>query len=74
MHLAKSQLVCSSVSVKVLQAISDNVKNLNWKVRQRSCNGDGGFDNRNISGSQVTRNVTCDCSFNISTVCHVTNM
>ncbi|KAK7244158.1 hypothetical protein RIF29_38976 [Crotalaria pallida] len=60
--------------VKVLQTISDKVMNLNWKVTQRSCGGDGGFDNKTISGTQVLRNVTCDCSFNSTTVCHVTNI
>ncbi|TKY49219.1 LRR receptor serine/threonine-protein kinase [Spatholobus suberectus] len=62
--------------VKLLQAISDKVENLNWKVTQRSCKGDGGFDNRNISRDrdQVTRNVTCDCSFNSRTICHVTSI
>ncbi|KAG5107032.1 hypothetical protein JHK82_044002 [Glycine max] len=63
------------IDVKLLQAISDKVENLNWKVTQRSCNGDRGFDNRNISRdnkSQIIRNVTCDCSFNNNTTCHVT--
>ncbi|XP_027342483.1 probable LRR receptor-like serine/threonine-protein kinase At1g53430 isoform X2 [Abrus precatorius] len=60
--------------VKLLQAISDKVENLNWKLTRRSCNGHRGFDNRNISRDQdqVTRNVTCDCSFNNRTICHVT--
>ncbi|KAK7324509.1 hypothetical protein VNO77_28114 [Canavalia gladiata] len=59
--------------VKLLQAISDKVENLNWKVTRRSCNDDKGFDNRQISRDQdqVTRNVTCDCSFNARTICHV---
>ncbi|XP_061351364.1 probable LRR receptor-like serine/threonine-protein kinase At1g53430 [Gastrolobium bilobum] len=58
--------------VKVLQTISDKVKNLNWRVTERSCSGDRGFDNRNILDNQINRNVTCDCSFNSSTICHVT--
>ena len=63
-------------AVKILQTISDKVENLNWKVTQRSCKGDRGFDNRKISRNeeQIIRNVTCDCSFNDGTVCHVTSM
>ncbi|KAJ1441594.1 Serine-threonine/tyrosine-protein kinase, catalytic domain [Sesbania bispinosa] len=57
--------------VKLLQTISDKVENLNWKVTERSCSGDNGFGNQDISGDQITRNVTCDCSFNASTICHV---
>ncbi|KAK7272597.1 hypothetical protein RJT34_29302 [Clitoria ternatea] len=62
--------------VNLLQAISDKVEKLNWKVTERSCNGDTGFDNRKISRdeAQVIRNVTCDCSFNASTICHVTSI
>ncbi|KAK2368139.1 Leucine-rich repeat transmembrane protein kinase [Trifolium repens] len=59
--------------VKLLQTLSDKVHNLNWKVTQRSCNnGDSGFGNKIIVKDQITRNVTCDCSFNASTICHVT--
>ncbi|KAL1349970.1 hypothetical protein HN51_026442 [Arachis hypogaea] len=61
--------------VKVLQTISDKVKNLNWKVTQNSCNVDGGFGKQEANlGSQVLRNITCNCSFNSNTLCHVTNI
>lgn len=66
--------VLYSIAVKLLQTISDKVDNLNWKVTEHSCNGDKGFGNANILEDQITRNVTCDCSFNASTVCHVTLM
>ncbi|KAG4386139.1 hypothetical protein GLYMA_12G231800v4 [Glycine max] len=75
LHFGSNAQLLPQDEVKLLQAISDKVENLNWKVTQRSCNGDRGFDNRNISRdnkSQIIRNVTCDCSFNNNTTCHVT--
>ncbi|KAI4333513.1 hypothetical protein L6164_018307 [Bauhinia variegata] len=63
--------------VKVLQAISDKVEKLNWKISQRSCSGDDGFMNRYIQpirGNDIIRNVTCNCTFQSGTVCYVTNI
>ncbi|KAK7257141.1 hypothetical protein RIF29_30899 [Crotalaria pallida] len=60
--------------VKVLQAISDNLKNVNWKVTERSCIEDGGFNGKSNIDDDIVRNVTCDCTFQSSTVCHVTNI
>ncbi|KAF7836623.1 putative LRR receptor-like serine/threonine-protein kinase [Senna tora] len=57
--------------VKILQAISSKIKNLNWKVTSRSCGGDGGFRNEIVLGNAITRNITCNCT---GTICHVTNM
>ncbi|KAH1222936.1 putative LRR receptor-like serine/threonine-protein kinase [Glycine max] len=77
LHFGSNAQLLPQDEVKLLQAISDKVENLNWKVTQRSCNGDRGFDNRNISRdnkSQIIRNVTCDCSFNNNTTCHVTSI
>lgn len=64
------------LAVKILQTISDKVKNLNWRVTQSSCQGGRGFDNRKISRDedQIIRNVTCNCFFNNGTVCHVTSV
>ncbi|XP_028772699.1 probable LRR receptor-like serine/threonine-protein kinase At1g53430 isoform X1 [Neltuma alba] len=60
--------------VKALQAISDKLTNVKWKVTPTSCiNGDG-FDNLFASSYGVTRNVTCSCNFQHGTVCHVTNI
>ncbi|XP_028763745.1 probable LRR receptor-like serine/threonine-protein kinase At1g53430 [Neltuma alba] len=60
--------------VKALQAISDKLTNVNWKVTPTSCiNGDG-FDNLLAPSYGVTRNVTCSCNFQHGTVCHVTNI
>ncbi|KAL5132552.1 putative LRR receptor-like serine/threonine-protein kinase [Glycine soja] len=76
LHFGSNAQLLPQDEVKLLQAISDKVENLNWKVTQHSCNGDRGFDNRNISRdkSQIIRNVTCDCSFNNNTTCHVTSI
>ncbi|KAI9083521.1 hypothetical protein K1719_034463 [Acacia pycnantha] len=61
--------------VKALQAISDKLTNVNWKVTERSCNsGDSGFNNLLTSSSEVTKNVTCNCTFQNGAVCHVTHI
>ncbi|XP_012574858.1 probable LRR receptor-like serine/threonine-protein kinase At1g53430 isoform X2 [Cicer arietinum] len=62
--------------VKALQAISDKLKNVNWKVAERSCiELDGGFNNNNNNISdEFVRNVTCDCTFQNNTVCHITSI
>lgn len=64
--------MCVFDTVKVLQTISDKLTHVNWKVAQTSCNnGDDGF---NIASRSSDLNVTCDCTFQNSTVCHVTHM
>ncbi|KAK7342810.1 hypothetical protein VNO80_25766 [Phaseolus coccineus] len=60
--------------VKVLQAISDKLENLNWTVTERSCVEDGGFNGKMSIGNDIVRNVTCDCNFQNKTVCHVDNI
>ncbi|KAK2414813.1 Leucine-rich repeat transmembrane protein kinase [Trifolium repens] len=62
--------------VKSLQAISDKLKNVKWKVTEHSCIDDGGFNNDNIIDTEndIARNVTCDCNFQNNTVCHVTSI
>ncbi|KAH1218297.1 putative LRR receptor-like serine/threonine-protein kinase [Glycine max] len=78
LHFGSNAQLIPQDEVKLLQAISDKVENLNWKVTQRSCNvkGDRGFDNRKISRdqAQIIRNVTCDCTSNNFTTCHVTSI
>ncbi|KAK4255943.1 hypothetical protein QN277_008868 [Acacia crassicarpa] len=59
--------------VKVLKAISSKIENLNWNVTSRSCI-DGGFKNETIDQNSIIRNVTCNCSFQSGTICHVTNI
>ncbi|CAI8606860.1 unnamed protein product [Vicia faba] len=56
--------------VNSLQAISDKLKNVNWKVTERSCIDGRGFDNDNVDDDTL-RNVTCDCTFQNKTTCHV---
>lgn len=59
-----------NVTVRALQAISAELRNLNWNVHQNSCiNGDG-FFNRPILGTDIIREVNCTCT----TVCSVTTM
>ncbi|XP_028772696.1 probable LRR receptor-like serine/threonine-protein kinase At1g53430 [Neltuma alba] len=67
--------------VDTLQAISDEYDNVNWAVTQTSCiNANEGFNNYIINMHQLSdfftlaSNVTCDCSFQNGTVCHVTNL
>lgn len=75
-HFRSNAQLIPQDEVKLLQTISDKLENMNWKVTQRSCSGDRGFDNRKISRDedQIIRNVTCDCFFNSSTICHVTSI
>ncbi|TYK27871.1 putative LRR receptor-like serine/threonine-protein kinase [Cucumis melo var. makuwa] len=57
--------------VRALQAISTQLRNLNWNVNQNSCiNGDG-FSNRAILGTDIIREVNCTCT---TTVCRVTSI
>ncbi|XP_020203672.1 probable LRR receptor-like serine/threonine-protein kinase At1g53430 [Cajanus cajan] len=75
-HFGSNAQPIPQEEVKLLGAISEKLENVNWKVTERSCNGGGGFDNRKISRDQdqIIRNVTCDCTFNNNTICHVTSI
>ncbi|KAK7405350.1 hypothetical protein VNO78_06598 [Psophocarpus tetragonolobus] len=57
--------------VKVLQEILDKLQIVHWKVTNRSCVEDGGFNVKVNINDDIVRNVTCDCSFGSDTVCHV---
>ncbi|KMT13255.1 hypothetical protein BVRB_4g085170 [Beta vulgaris subsp. vulgaris] len=57
--------------VKTLQIISQKLKNPHWNISQTSCS-DGGQSFNKTFGSKKVSSVTCDCSYNNSTVCHVT--
>ncbi|RDX64120.1 putative LRR receptor-like serine/threonine-protein kinase, partial [Mucuna pruriens] len=61
------------VAVKALQAISDKLENVNWQVTERSCT-DGGFGGQISINDDIMKNVTCNCTFQNNTVCHVDNM
>lgn len=59
-------------AVDVLQTISSKLQNTYWdNVNRSSCHGGFNFTEgvRNVFSS-----VVCDCSFDNSTVCHVTHM
>ncbi|KAK4285844.1 hypothetical protein QN277_002484 [Acacia crassicarpa] len=70
---SKAQLIPRE-EVEALQAISDKITNVNWKVTPTSCIKGDGFNNIFTSPPGVTRNVTCNCTFQNGTVCHVTNI
>ncbi|KAK9681644.1 hypothetical protein RND81_10G017500 [Saponaria officinalis] len=60
--------------VKTLQIISDKLKNIYWEnISQNSCTDRGASFNQTIT-TTIFSNVSCDCSFNSSTICHVTHM
>ncbi|KAI9083497.1 hypothetical protein K1719_034439 [Acacia pycnantha] len=60
--------------VEALQAISDKLTKVKWKVTPTSCVKGDGFNDLFTSPPGVTRNVTCNCTFQNGTVCHVTNI
>ncbi|KAI4333509.1 hypothetical protein L6164_018303 [Bauhinia variegata] len=76
-QLIPQKSISAAVKVEILQTVSSKLKNLNWRVTQRSCSGDNGFKNNTIQpipGNDIIRNVTCDCTFVNNTVCHVTSI
>ncbi|KAI6687165.1 hypothetical protein NL676_023993 [Syzygium grande] len=58
--------------VDTLNTIATKMQNEYWSVNETSCNGGIGLNVTLASG--IMSNVTCNCSFNDSTVCHVTNI
>ncbi|KAK3198582.1 hypothetical protein Dsin_021997 [Dipteronia sinensis] len=58
--------------VKTIQTIITKLQFRNVEVTQSSCI-DGGW-NVTIVEEKIIRNITCDCSFINSTVCHITNI
>ncbi|KAK1581280.1 hypothetical protein Q3G72_004518 [Acer saccharum] len=59
-------------TVQTLQTIFRKLQLQNVEVKQSSCT-DGGW-NITITKEKILRNITCDCSFTDSTVCHITNI
>ncbi|XP_009772943.1 probable LRR receptor-like serine/threonine-protein kinase At1g53430 [Nicotiana sylvestris] len=57
--------------VKVLETISMKLQNTTWNVSTASCNEGRGFNVTDPAFNEILSNVTCDCSFNDSSVCHV---
>nr|GLL22740.1 probable LRR receptor-like serine/threonine-protein kinase At1g53430 isoform X1 [Ipomoea trifida] len=65
------------VTVEVLKTISAKLGNKYWNVTQTSCNDGVGLNQTfpdDGSGNDKFSHVICDCSFNSSTVCHVTDI
>ncbi|XP_056173118.1 probable LRR receptor-like serine/threonine-protein kinase At1g53440 [Syzygium oleosum] len=58
--------------VDTLKTIATKLQNKYWNVSETSCSGGIGL-NVKFAPLQLS-NVTCNCSFNDSTVCHVTNI
>ncbi|KAI6687167.1 hypothetical protein NL676_023995 [Syzygium grande] len=58
--------------VDTLKTITTKLQNEYWNVSKTSCSGGIGLNVTLASG--MISNVTCNCSFNDSTVCHVTNI
>nr|DAD37730.1 TPA_asm: hypothetical protein HUJ06_008371 [Nelumbo nucifera] len=58
-------------SVKALEQISAKLNNKYWNISTTSCSN-GGFNT--TFGPRVLSIVICNCSFNNSIVCHVTNV
>nr|GME13100.1 probable LRR receptor-like serine/threonine-protein kinase At1g53430 isoform X1 [Ipomoea batatas] len=65
------------VTVEVLKTISAKLRNKYWNVTQTSCNDGVGLNQTfpdDGSGNDKFSYVICDCSFNGTTVCHVTDI
>ncbi|KAF8035273.1 hypothetical protein BT93_C1331 [Corymbia citriodora subsp. variegata] len=58
--------------VDTLNTIATKMQNKYWNVSETSCSGGTGLNVTVTSG--IISNVTCNCSFNNGTVCHVTNI
>ncbi|KAL3748957.1 hypothetical protein ACJRO7_010102 [Eucalyptus globulus] len=76
-------VVCSAVfkcdaqllppeEVDLLNTIAKKMQNIYWNVSETSCKGGQGLNVSLALG--IMSNVTCNCSFNDGTVCHVTNI
>ncbi|XP_010246507.1 PREDICTED: probable LRR receptor-like serine/threonine-protein kinase At1g53440 isoform X2 [Nelumbo nucifera] len=64
--------VLPNEEVLALEQISAKLKNTYWNINSASCSR--GFSGNVTGTSTGVNNVTCDCSFNSSTICHVTNI
>ncbi|KAL3353272.1 hypothetical protein AABB24_020989 [Solanum stoloniferum] len=57
--------------VQVLETISSKLGNRYWNVNRSSCSLSSGFNWTDPTYDKIMSNITCDCSFNNSSVCHV---
>lgn len=71
---------CIHVIVEALNTISEKLRNNYWNVTPTSCNDGVGLnytfsdDDKDGSGNDTFSHVLCNCTFNGSTICHVTGM
>lgn len=63
------------MTVQILRMISAKLNNSYWSpnLNRSSCSRSADF-NKTFGQLDVYSNVSCDCSFNNSSVCHVTHM
>ncbi|KAL5725883.1 hypothetical protein ACHQM5_008972 [Ranunculus cassubicifolius] len=67
-----SAQVLPNNEVQALRQISLKLRIAQWKVNEDSCVTS---EDLNVQlGFDILSNVTCDCSFEDSTLCHVTSM
>ncbi|KAK4728031.1 hypothetical protein R3W88_032948 [Solanum pinnatisectum] len=57
--------------VKVLETISSKLENRYWNASRSSCSQSSGFNMTDPTYDKIISNVTCDCSFNNYSICHV---
>ncbi|XP_060209243.1 probable LRR receptor-like serine/threonine-protein kinase At1g53430 isoform X2 [Lycium barbarum] len=58
--------------VNVLKTISSKLQNKHWNgINSASCRERKGFNMTDPISNKIVSNVTCDCSFNSSSICHV---
>ncbi|KAF9621305.1 hypothetical protein IFM89_019391 [Coptis chinensis] len=70
-----AQAVIPTDELETLQRIFTKLGIRQWNVNQNSCRTGQGFNIATPgSSSDASSNVTCDCTFNTSTICHVTNI
>ncbi|XP_058100932.1 probable LRR receptor-like serine/threonine-protein kinase At1g53440 isoform X1 [Magnolia sinica] len=55
--------------METLKLIANKLKMSGWDFKENPCSGTGGW--ANIVNEHFRSNVTCDCSYNSSTVCHI---
>ncbi|GAB4849317.1 hypothetical protein Ancab_004118 [Ancistrocladus abbreviatus] len=69
---AQGQLIPED-EVQTLKTVSAKLNNGYWSISRMSCS-DGGQSFNKTFADKIFSRVICDCSFNHSTVCHVTNI
>jgi hypothetical protein len=63
----------TDATVQILKTISSKLQNSNWTIDRTSC-GSAQWNLTIVGGDKIQSQVTCDCTFNSSTVCHVISL